>query len=82
MIPLKAGVGGRGVVFDLAGGEGGKFGEDSAQVLEWIETVGAAGFDEGVEDGAALASLGFADEEPVLFADYHTPTITFERCQT
>ena len=37
-------------------------GEPPAQVLEWIEAVGAAGFDQAIEDGAALASLGFHND--------------------
>jgi len=44
-------------------------GEDVTQVREGIETATAAAFDDGVEDGAAFAGFGLADEQPVLFAE-------------
>jgi hypothetical protein len=37
-------------------------GEDVTQVRVRIEAAAAAGFDDGVEDGAAVASFGVADE--------------------
>ncbi len=55
--------------FDLPVGGGGQAGEDVAQIGIRIEATLAATLDDGVEDGAAFAGLGFADEEPVLFAE-------------
>ncbi len=43
--------------------------EDVAEVGVGIDPAAAAAFDEGVEDGAARAGFGGANEEPVLFAD-------------
>ena len=34
-----------------------------------VDTLAAAGFYDGVEDGAFLSRLGCPDEEPVLFSD-------------
>ena len=56
-------------VFDLPVGHGRQSGEDIPEVGKWIKTAAATRFDDGVEDGAAFASLGIAKEEPVLFAD-------------
>ena len=56
-------------VFDLPVGRGGQPGEHVAEVGEGVEATAAAAFDEGVEDGAAFAGLGVADEEPVFLAD-------------
>ena len=53
---------------DLPVGQRRQAGEDFAQVGLRIDAAAAAGFDDREEDGAALAGLGFADEEPVLFA--------------
>jgi hypothetical protein len=42
-------------------------GEDVAQIGLGIDAATAAAFDDGIKDGAALADLGFADKQPVLF---------------
>ena len=44
-------------------------GEDVVQVSVRIESATAARFDDSVQDGAAFPGLGFADEQPVLFAE-------------
>ena len=43
--------------------------EHFPQVGVGIKAATPAAFDHGVDDGAALAGLGFADEEPVFLAD-------------
>ena len=43
--------------------------EDVTQVRKGIDATTAAAFDDGVQDGAAFASLSFADEQPILFAE-------------
>ena len=43
--------------------------EDVAKISERIQPASAAVFDDGINDGAALAGFGLADEEPVLLAD-------------
>lgn len=43
--------------------------EDGAQVGVGIEAAPPAAFDDGVDDGAALAGFGVADEEPVFLAE-------------
>ena len=40
--------------------------EHIAQVGVRIDAAGAATLDDGVEDGAALAGIGIAEEEPVF----------------
>ena len=54
-------------VFDLPVGDRGQPGEDMEQVRVRIESATAAALNDGVEDGAGFPSLGFADEQPVLF---------------
>ncbi len=44
-------------------------GEHVAQVGEWILPVPLARDDDRVDDGGALAGVGMADEEPVLFSN-------------
>ena len=56
----------RGDVVDLPVGHGRQSGKDFAEVSERIDAATAAGFDDRVDDGAAIAGSGFADEEPVL----------------
>lgn len=46
----------------------GQAGEDVVQVGVGIDAPAAAAFDDGVDDGSALACSGFANEEPVLFS--------------
>lgn len=58
-----------GDVFDPAGGHRGQSCEDVAEVDERVDAPAAAAFDDGVEDGSALAGFGGSYEEPVLFAD-------------
>ena len=48
-------------------------GENLTQVGVGIELPAAAAFDDGVDDGAALAGSGFADEEPVFLSDCRWP---------
>ena len=50
-------------------GRAGQQGEDVAQVLARVRAEAAAVFHDRVEDGSAFAGGGFADKEPVLFAD-------------
>jgi hypothetical protein len=47
--------------------------EDVAQVREGIEPTPSATLNYGVQDGAALAGFGLADEQPVLFAQRRGP---------
>jgi hypothetical protein len=50
-------------------GHVGQAGEYIAKILEWIQTPPPAVFNDGVNDRAALAGIGVADEEPVFLAD-------------
>lgn len=50
-------------------GHGRQAGEDVAQISERFDAVAQARDDDRVEDGAALAGVGMADEQPVLPAD-------------
>ena len=54
---------------DLPVGGRGQAREDVTQVREGIESATAAALDDGVEDGAAFPGLGFANEQPILFAE-------------
>ena len=56
-------------IFDLCSGGGWQPREDVPKVLEGIDLPAAARFDDGVDQGAAVAGIGFPDEEPVLLAD-------------
>ena len=56
-------------IFDLCSGGGWQPREDVPKVLEGIDLPAAARFDDGVNQGAAVAGIGFPDEEPVLLAD-------------
>src|SRR5687768_11752260 len=47
----------------------GQAGEDVAEVAVGIEAAATAAFDERINDGAAFAGSGFADEEPVFLSD-------------
>jgi hypothetical protein len=53
-------------VLDLVVGQRGQFAQDLPQVGVGIESAPTAVFDDGVEDGSALARVCIADEEPVL----------------
>jgi hypothetical protein len=54
---------------DLAVGHVGQASEHVAKISKGIESAAAAVFDDGVDDRAALAGIGIADEEPVFLAD-------------
>ena len=54
-------------MLDLPVSHRGEPGEHVAQVGVGIDAAAAATLDNGVEDGAALAGIGIAQEEPVLF---------------
>ena len=69
----------RGELVDRAIGGVGQPGEHVAQVGERIDTAAATAFDDGVEDGAALASVGGTDEQPVLFAQGGGPDGVFDQ---
>ena len=56
-------------VLDLPVGQRRQAGEHFAQVGLRIDSSAAAGFDEREQNGAALPGFGFADKQPVLFAD-------------
>ena len=43
-------------------------GDDIAQVGVGVESPAPATFDDGINNGAAFARFGLADEEPVLFS--------------
>jgi hypothetical protein len=45
----------------------GQAGQHVFEVSVRINVAPPAAFDEGVDDGAALAGSGFSDKEPVLF---------------
>jgi hypothetical protein len=51
---------------DLAVGHVRQAGKHLAKISVGIESTAAAAFDDGVDDGAALAGLGVADEKPVF----------------
>ena len=56
-------------MLDLPVGHRCEPGEHVVQVGVRIDSAGAATLDDGVEDGAALAGIGIAEEEPVLFPE-------------
>src|ERR1017187_132968 len=66
-------------VFYLPVGGRGEPGEDVTQVRIGIDSTTAAAFNDGVEDGAAFSGLGFADEEPILFAERRGPDGIFHK---
>ena len=47
--------------------------EHIPQVSVRIDPAATAAFDDGVEDGAALAGIGFSEKEPVLFSNSSRP---------
>ena len=53
-------------VLDLPVDHRGQPGEDIAQVVEGIEAAPPAGLNHRVDDRAAFAGIGLADEKPVL----------------
>jgi hypothetical protein len=55
--------------FDLPVRRVGQPGEDVAQIRIMIEATTTTAFDDGVQDGATLPSLGLPDKQPVLFAE-------------
>lgn len=68
-MPLDFGPSLRRNILDLPVGHGGETCEDIAQVGVRIDMATATGFDEGVEDGAAVTGGGIAEEEPVFLSD-------------
>ena len=58
----------RGELGDGLVGVVGDLGQHVLEVVEGIDAPLAAGLDDGEEDGAALAAIGVADEEPVFLA--------------
>jgi len=56
-------------VLDLPVGHRGQPGKHVAQIGMGIDAAAAATLDNGVEDGAAFAGIGIAEEEPVLFSE-------------
>ena len=58
---------------DLAVGHVWQAREHFPQVGVGIKAATPAAFDDGVEDGAALASLGITDEEPVFLVMTSSP---------
>ena len=64
---------------DLPVGHVGQAGEDVAQIGKRINGAPATVFDEGVNDGAALAGIGIADEEPVFLAQRRWPDGVFDK---
>jgi len=63
---LRFGPGLRGGFRDLAVGHAWQSGQNFAEIRVGIEAASAAAFDDGVNDGAAFARFGLADEEPVF----------------
>ena len=57
---------GRGEAGGLAGQHGGQAGEHVGEVFLGIDAQAATVFHDGVEDGALLAGLHIADEQPVF----------------
>jgi len=53
--------------------------EHIAQTGEGIKAAPPAAFDQGINDGAALAGIGFPDEEPVFLADGSRPNGIFHQ---
>jgi hypothetical protein len=47
--------------------------EDIPEVSIWIDRATTTTLDDGVEDGAALAGIGFSEKEPVLFSNSSRP---------
>ena len=64
-------------MLDLPVGHRGKPGEHVAQVGVGIDAAAAATLDNGVKDGAALAGIGIAEEQPVLFSKSGRPNGVF-----
>ena len=64
---------------DLPVGHRGKPGEDVAQIGVGIDAAAAATLDNSVEDGAALAGVGIAEKQPVLFAESGRPDGVFHQ---
>jgi hypothetical protein len=53
---------------DLVIGHVGQASQDVAEIGEWIKAAPTAVFNDRVDDGAALAGIGIADEKPVFLA--------------
>src|SRR5271168_507979 len=66
-------------VFDLPVGGVRQAGEDVVQIGVRIESATAAALDDGVEDGAAFPSFGFADKQPVFLTEGRWPDGVFDQ---
>jgi hypothetical protein len=66
-------------MLNLPVGHRGKPGEHVAQVGVGIDATAAATLDNGVEDGTALAGIGIAQEQPVLFSKGSWPNGVFDQ---
>ena len=64
-------------LWDLVIGHVGQAAQNIAEILVRIQSLSAASFDHGVNDRAALAGVGFADEQPVFLADGRRPNRIF-----
>ena len=64
-------------MLDLPVGHRGEPGEHVTQVGVGIDAAAAATLDDGVKDGAALAGIGIAQEQPVLFSKSGRPNGVF-----
>ena len=64
-------------MLNLPVGHRGEPGEHVAQVGVGIDAAAAATLDNSVEDGAALAGIGIAEKQPVLFSESGRPNRVF-----
>jgi hypothetical protein len=53
-------------LWDLVIGHLGQATQNISEILVRIQSLSAASFDHGVDDGAALTSVSFANEQPVF----------------
>ena len=60
-------------MLDLPVGHRGEPGEHVVQIGAGIDAPAAATLDDGVKDGAALAGIGIAEKQPVLFSESGRP---------
>jgi hypothetical protein len=65
-------------MLDLPVGHRGKPGEHVVEVGVGIDAAAAATLDDGVKDGAALAGIGIAEKQPVLFSQSRRPNGVFD----
>lgn len=60
-------------------GQVGQSGEHVAEVGVGLDATPTAAFDDGVNDRATFAGVGFADEQPVLFSQGSGPDRVFDQ---